>query len=299
MTAGPTDGDERERRRDSFLGGAEDYFAARPGYPPEILEAAVRLARLSPGARLLEVGCGTGEVTVWFASRGFPITALDRSPAMIRLARRRLRGAPEVDVRVQDFEREPPRGRYAGLILATAYHWLDPDSRARRCADALRGDGSLMLLWHTHPMPYRGFHQRSQAIYERMIPGWEPPASPGMSEQKIEAVVQELRSSGLFPSIARTSYDWSRTYERDLYLRLLSTYSDHRLLAAGRRRRLFDELAELIDGEFGGAVERPYRTELIVARRRQERVDDAPGGLADQAFRPEPGASGTSKEERS
>lgn len=258
---------ERERRRDSFLGDAEDYFAARPGYPAELLDAAVTLGELSPGARLLEVGCGTGEVTAWFAARGFPILAMDRSPEMIRLARRRMGKVENVELRVQDFEQESPNERFEGLILATAYHWLAPGTRVRRCADSLEPGGALILLWHTHPPPYTGYHDAAQPIYRRLVPGWEPPASPGMSEEKIDAVCEELGADGSFDSVERRTHDWHRTYDRDLYLRLLNTYSDHRLLADEVRRELYRELSTLIDDEFDGVVDRPYRTELIVARR--------------------------------
>lgn len=257
------DRDERERRRDSFLGDAEDYFAARPGYPDEVLEAAVSLGSLEPGDSLLEVGCGTGEVTQWFVSRGFSVRALDRSADMIRLARRRLQDVGPVTLEVRDFEDLTPRSSLAAVILATAYHWLEPQSRASRCAEWLEPGGSLILLWHTHPRPFTGYHACCQSIYRAVVPGWEPPASPGMSEDRIEGVVSELESCGAFASIARRSHVWERTYDRDLYLRLLSTYSDHRLLAEAQRHVLFERLGSLFDG----MVVRPYRTELIVARR--------------------------------
>lgn len=258
---------ERESRRDSFLLDAEDYFAARPGYPDVLLEEAVELGDLSPPDRLLEVGCGTGEATAWFAHRGFRMMAMDRSPEMIRLARMRLEGLDGVDVQLLDFEKGTPPERFAGIVMATSYHWLDPETRVKRCADVLERGGALILLWHTHPLPFTGYHERSQAIYERIVPGWTPPASPGMSEERILLLIEELGADGIFEGVQRRTHDWSRVYDRALYLRLLNTYSDHRLLSGERRARLFRELADLIDAEFGGEVERPYRTELIVARR--------------------------------
>lgn len=258
---------ERVRRRDTFLGAAEDYFAARPGYPVALVETAMEWSGLSEGDRLLEVGCGTGEATAGFANRGPAIVALERSEPMARLARQRLAAHPGVAVRVADFEKASVDERFDGLLLATAYHWLGPSTRATRCAEHLVDRGALILLWHTHPPPYTGYHERSQPIYRSIVPDWKPSATPGMSERKVDRIVQELTASRRFERIERRSQDWSRSYDRDLYLRLLSTYSDHRLLAESQRDRLFSELSELIDSEFGGAVERPYRTELILARR--------------------------------
>ena len=129
---------EREARRDTFLGDAADYAAARPGYPDEVLEAAVALAGLAPGARVLELGCGTGFATSWLAERGFEVLAVDRSAEMAAYAREALAGHPTVEVRVGDFESLAPEGGRDAVVAATSYHWLDPVDRAARCAAHLR-----------------------------------------------------------------------------------------------------------------------------------------------------------------
>jgi SAM-dependent methyltransferase len=46
-----------------------------------------------PGERVLDLACGTGQVAVYLAERGFAVTGLDRSPAMLAVARRRPGGA--------------------------------------------------------------------------------------------------------------------------------------------------------------------------------------------------------------
>lgn len=259
--------EERVQRRDTFLGDAEDYLVARPGYPDALVDAAMEWGGLTHGDGLLEVGCGTGEATEAFAQRGLAILALERSEPMARLARRRLASFPGVEIRIADLEESDPGERFPGLLIATAYHWLDPTTRARRCAERLLEGGVLILLWHTHPPPYTGYHDRSQAIYRSIVPDWEPPATPGMSEARVDGIVRELEKSGWYESVARRTHDWSHTYDRDTYLRLLSTYSDHRLLGEDQRSLLFSKLAALIDADFGGEVERPYRTELVLARR--------------------------------
>lgn len=44
-------------------------------------------ARFPPGARALELGCGTGEDARWLAARGVHVTATDNSHAMLAIAR--------------------------------------------------------------------------------------------------------------------------------------------------------------------------------------------------------------------
>ncbi len=45
------------------------------------------------GSHILDLGCGPATDTVYFASRGYRVTAIDWSPAMVREAERRVRGA--------------------------------------------------------------------------------------------------------------------------------------------------------------------------------------------------------------
>ena len=56
------------------------------------------LARLEPGASVLELGAGAGQGAVYVAAKGFAVTAMDLSPANVELAR--MRG---IDARVGDF----------------------------------------------------------------------------------------------------------------------------------------------------------------------------------------------------
>jgi SAM-dependent methyltransferase len=257
---------ERESRRDTFLNVAHDYAAVRPEYPSELLEAAVRLVGLEAGARVLEIGCGTGQVTRWLAERGHEVLALDRSQEMVSYAGRALSAYPRVKIRCQDFEELLPERAYDAIVAASSYHWLDPADRVERCAGHLVPGGALILLWHTHPPPFIGYFERVRPIYRGLLPEWAPPPSPGIIEDQLRSIHRELERSGSFGSSARRSHDWTRVYEREDYLRLLATYSDHMLLPDDRRARLFAQIAKLIDAEFDGRVVRPYRTELMVCR---------------------------------
>jgi SAM-dependent methyltransferase len=55
------------------------------------------LARARPGARLLDLGCGTGIDAGWFAGRGYSVIGVDLSPEMVRQARRRIARAGLAD----------------------------------------------------------------------------------------------------------------------------------------------------------------------------------------------------------
>jgi ubiquinone/menaquinone biosynthesis C-methylase UbiE len=80
----------RRYQRTLFDGVAQLYDDSRLGYPDEIVEFAVATAGVGPGSDVLEVGCGTGQLTQGLARFGFRLTAIDIGPSMIAAARRRL-----------------------------------------------------------------------------------------------------------------------------------------------------------------------------------------------------------------
>ena len=100
-----TDEQRRKRRhqRALFDGVAGLYDASRRAYPHEIVEFMVATAALRGGSAVLEVGCGTGQLTEQLAPHGFDLTAIDIGASMIAAARRRL-GGRAVSFQVVSFE---------------------------------------------------------------------------------------------------------------------------------------------------------------------------------------------------
>lgn len=117
----------RERLRDTFDTVAARYHAARPDYPPELFDGLIELAGLYPGARLLEIGCGTGKATIPLADRGFRITALERGASLAEQARSNLAESPEAQVLDGSFEEWETDQTFDLVYAATAWHWIDPE----------------------------------------------------------------------------------------------------------------------------------------------------------------------------
>jgi SAM-dependent methyltransferase len=123
---------------------AEDYDRFRPTYPPALVDEAC--ARLAPGAWVLEIGCGTGQLTAALVARGLRVAAVDPGPNMIALARRH---APAASFELGRFEDvDLPDGAFAAVFSATALHWVDPDVGWAKVARVLAPGGLLALLWH-------------------------------------------------------------------------------------------------------------------------------------------------------
>ena len=83
------------------------------------MEFVAATAGLGPGAAVLEVGCGTGQLTERLAGSGFRLTAIDIGPSMVAAAQRRLAGAG-VSFQVTSFEDLAAADASFDLVISSA-----------------------------------------------------------------------------------------------------------------------------------------------------------------------------------
>jgi ubiquinone/menaquinone biosynthesis C-methylase UbiE len=126
---------------------AAEYDRNRPSYPDELIDHACLLAGIGSGDRVLEVGCGSGQLTRALLARGLHVTALDRGERLISLAAQNLEGTGEVEFVNARFEdAQLPTGDFRAVFSAAAFHWIDPEVSWRKVARLLRPGGTLALL---------------------------------------------------------------------------------------------------------------------------------------------------------
>ena len=127
---------------------ADAYDSHRRSYPDELVDAACEAAGVGAGDRVLEVGCGTGQLTASLVRRGLRVVAVDPGPRMIERARMRM-GAAAVEFVCARFEDVAlPRESFCAVFSATAFHWVDPSVSWVKAASLLEAGGALVLITH-------------------------------------------------------------------------------------------------------------------------------------------------------
>jgi ubiquinone/menaquinone biosynthesis C-methylase UbiE len=126
---------------------AAEYDRNRPMYPHELVDQACQVAGIGDGDQVLEIGCGSGQLTRSLAARGLHVTALEPGKNLIALARKNLEGAGAVEFMNARFEDAScPHEHFRAVFSASALHWVDPKVSWLKIADVLVPGGTLALL---------------------------------------------------------------------------------------------------------------------------------------------------------
>ncbi|MGR6319151.1 hypothetical protein Q2K19_30205 [Micromonospora soli] len=235
---------------------AGGYDEARPGYPPEIVEAIRAYHGRGPGA-LVEVGAGTGLATRALLGLGAPMTCVEPDPRMARVLAARF---PQVEVVNVPFEGwRPPPGGVPALACAMAWHWLDPATRNLRAHDALAPGGTLAVFAHRYDYVDPDDAAALRAAFES--------ADPQPTYDRPESWFHDdVVASGLFTDVRSLPFRRAVPLDTAAYLRLVSTFSPQLKRPPELRERVLAAVGAAVDG-FGGTVVMDLRTTLVLARR--------------------------------
>ncbi len=249
--------------RFTFDAVAEQYDRARPGYPGALIDAALALSALPGSGKILEIGCGTGQLTRELARRGYRILGLEPGTSLCALASVRLAQFPRVELVPLTFEAWPLEKASVDLVIsAQAFHWVDPEIRFAKTADALRPGGALAVIGNT-PASH-SLHAPLDAAYAEHAPSMRQTAP--MAWYSAQGPLPQLfEESGRFAPAVHRVEPWTHTYTADAYLDLLGTHSDHRLLPAAQRDALYAAIRRALERD-GGTITVGYETHLYLAR---------------------------------
>lgn len=136
---------------DYFRGTAWYYARYRPGYPTEFIQHLVTRFRLDGTGRLLDLGCGTGQLTLPLARHVAEAVGFDPEPAMLAEAVALARAGGVTNARwvagsSADLPRlRPALGAFRLATLGSSFHWMDRDATLRDL-DALIVPGGGIVI---------------------------------------------------------------------------------------------------------------------------------------------------------
>ena len=112
------------------------HYDRAGAFVPKLAADLIELLAPQPGERVLDLGCGTGDLTAQLAERGARVIGLDASTEMVNEARRK---HPTLDFVVGDGQELRFEQELDGVFSNATLHWMPrADAVARGVARALR-----------------------------------------------------------------------------------------------------------------------------------------------------------------
>jgi len=137
---------------------ARGYDRVVEGFPPyEALRAEVAgyvQRSAPPGATVIDVACGIGNVCLHLGAMGYAVRGFDQVATLVDAARAKHRAGPESDVQFETLDVAqgdiPGAGTFDVLVSMNTLYWHpDPPGLLRACRAALRPGGHAVLVTYT------------------------------------------------------------------------------------------------------------------------------------------------------
>ena len=195
MTASAQD----KQKEIAFFDGhaaADDYDVFTPQASARLVDAFVKLTRLKPGARVIDLGCGSGTFTALLARAGYDSIGLDISAKLLEVGRRK---HPHIEFVAGDIEHLPfPAESFDGALLSgVVHHFPDPSPCAKETFRLLRRSGRFLAFDPNRMNPFMWLYR------DRGSPFYSP---VGVTPNERPVLAREVRTTFARAGFAVTSH---------------------------------------------------------------------------------------------
>ena len=209
-------------RQDLYRGTASSYDRFRLPYPEALIADLARRTGADGTGRLLDLACGTGQISFALRTHFGEIWAVDQEPDMTGLVRQKAEALGDagpfriLTCAVEDLD--APEGGFDLVTMGNSFHRVQRDVVAGRALRWLRPGGFLALLWGGGPN--RGSAPWQHTLREVLAHWQDRTGEPDRIPAGYEAAQRErpdlpiLRQAGFEPA-ERYEFGFSHEWTAD------------------------------------------------------------------------------------
>lgn len=252
-----------------FDRAASYYDKYRPGYPQEIIDTLIMKTHIDSNSLLLEIGPGSGKATQLLAPYGCDLLCIDPGSQLVEAGKKKFADFDNIRFDVGRFEEYPvSTATFDVVFSAQSFHWIPQPVGYRKCAEILKNEGCLALLWNMYITFDNEIDNELLEISAR-YGGIADFLSESGCEKRIESIAAGIKNSGLFsqPQIHRLL--WKQSYSPDEYFGFMLTGNRFIQKTEEEKKRAYKDIVNL-SNKNNGKIERPYLCVLYLAQKNGE-----------------------------
>ena len=258
-----------------FEGTAWHYARYRPSYPQQFFDDLVARFRLDGTGRLLDLGCGTGQLVIPLAAHVAEAVGMDPEPEMLVEAARCAQAAGVANVTWAQGGSADLPGEFGCFRLVTmgrSFHWMDREQILAALATIVEDNGAIVLANDSCLVrPTTAWQQTVEDIQRRFLPPDLVPTDP--LPGRLNTFVDRQRHEQIlarspFRHVDRSVYEFDRPWTTEQAIGYLySTSLPLRRLLGDRRTAFEQEVADTLHAiEPDGLIE-PVKLEVLTGTR--------------------------------
>ncbi len=249
---------DRESRRLSFGSVAAAYDRYRPAPPPQALDWLIP----PDAAAVLDLAAGTGAATRLLIGRAARVVAVEPDERMRAVLTARCPEAEVLDGRGEDIPL--PDASVDAVVIASAWHWLDPDRAVPEITRVLRPGGNLGVIWVSRDSR-EGWVAEFNALMREAREADRAPDAPAAGAPTTDATATDATATGgsrkgrrrrrevTFPpgspmsSVEEYTVEYALPMTKDDLFGLLGTYSGVITLDPAKRADFSQRARDFLD----------------------------------------------------
>ena len=252
-----------------LFGSAVAYYARyRSGYPQGLADALAARTGLDGTQRVLDIGCGSGQLTIPLARHARTVVAIDPVPGMLAYGQQAARAAGTGNITWL----EGNSGQIAALagpgadlaVFAASFHWTDRPAVLAALDGVLAPGGMVAVI--------------NDVLADSEQPDWAVAIDHvrdrylGARQRTGSTVIDDnadVLAGSAFSAVDTLTWSWSRqlTVEQVTGLQLTYSFSTPALLGDSAPAFCRDVRAAVLGLHPAGVVTEPFRVEVLIAAR--------------------------------
>lgn len=132
--------------------GAHEYYAQyRPNIPKKVVDVIIKHFDAGPNDRILDIGCGTGQVALAMDGKCKEMVCMDPDPEMIKTAKKATKNSQIkliwINSRAEDLKKFRQKiGIFKVATISRTFHWIDQEQVLSDLNDLIDKDGGVAIF---------------------------------------------------------------------------------------------------------------------------------------------------------